>query len=397
MSPGMKATIVVVLDGAPEQALRCLAALAELPEHPAHEVVVVDDASVGLGPLLARLEGDVEIVRLPHRSGFAAAVQAGLRHATAPVAVLLRGAPELQPGALAPLLIALDDPAVAAATSVADSSAPEPSVAAHVLAARRADLADLGGALAVPPGLEVAALVAALARTGRVEPVPSSVARPPGARTGGVRRPPGEQVELSIVIPTLDATSERVRRCVAAVQNTTDAAHEIIIVDNGAPPQGFTAPVNSGLRAARGAFCVVMNDDVETLDGWWPPLRGALTRPNLPAAVAFPRTIDGPVRHDFAAWCFALSRATLDEFSVAPGEFLDPDLVVWYQDTDLLERLRAAGRPPEHVVESRIRHGLSETVLSDDGTLRAWIARQVMQDKAAFEARHGVGVAGAAR
>ena len=34
---------------------------------PEHEVVIVDDASVGLESLLARVEGDVEIVRLPHR------------------------------------------------------------------------------------------------------------------------------------------------------------------------------------------------------------------------------------------------------------------------------------------------------------------------------------------
>ena len=94
--------------------------------------------------------------------------------------------------------------------------------------------------------------MAGLARRGRVEAVPTSVARPPGRRAGGLRRAPGEEVELSIVIPTLDATSERLRRCVAALHNTTDVAHEIVVVDNGAPPQGFTAPVNSGLRAARG-------------------------------------------------------------------------------------------------------------------------------------------------
>jgi GT2 family glycosyltransferase len=239
--------------------------------------------------------------------------------------------------------------------------------------------------------------VAGLARRGRVEAVPTSVARPPGRRAGGLRRTPGEGVELSVVIPTLDATSERLRRCIAALHNTTDAPHEIVVVDNGAPPQGFTAPVNSGLRAARGAYCVVMNDDVETLDGWWPPLREALSRPSAPAAAVFPQTIDGAVRLDFAAWCFAISRDTLDRFSVAPGEFFDPELVVWYQDTDLLERLRRAGRPPEHVPASRIRHGLSETVASDDGTLRAWIQEQVARDRFAFERKHGGDVAGAAR
>jgi GT2 family glycosyltransferase len=393
----MRATIIAVLDGAPEQALRCLSALAELTPEPEHEVVIVDDASVGLEALLARVEGDVEIVRLTHRSGFGAAVTAGLERASAPVAVLLRGAPELAPGALGPLLQVLEDPDVAGATAVSDPGAPEPPVAAHVLAARRDDLAAEIGPARAPAHLEVAAIVAGLARRGRVEAVPGSVARPPGRRGGGLRRAPGQEVELSIVIPTLDATSERLRRCIAALHNTTDVAHEIIVVDNGAPPQGFTAPVNSGLRAARGAYCVVCNDDVETLDGWWPPLRDALSRPGSPAAVAFPQTVDGPVRLDFAAWCFALSRDALEQFAVAPGEFFDPELVVWYQDTDLLQRLRQVGRPPEHVPSSRISHGLSETVMSEDGTLRAWINEQVMRDKAAFERKHGGDVAGAAR
>ena len=392
------ATLVVVLDGAPEQALRCLSALAELAPEPDHEVVIVDDASVGLESLLARVEGDVEIVRLPHRSGFAAAVDRGARRGSPRRSRCSCAAlPSWRPARWPRSSRALDDPGVAGATAVADPAAPEPPVAAHVLAARTADLAADAGGPRAPAGLEVAAAVAGLARRGRVEAVPTSVARPPGRRAGGLRRAPGEEVELSIVIPTLDATSERLRRCVAALHNTTDVAHEIVVVDNGAPPQGFTAPVNSGLRAARGAYCVVLNDDVETLDGWWPPLREALSRPSAPAAAVFPQTIDGAVRLDFAAWCFAISRDTLERFAVAPGEFFDPELVVWYQDTDLLERLRQAGRPPEHVPASRIRHGLSETVASDDGTLRAWIAEQVARDRVAFERKHGGDVAGAAR
>ena len=127
--------------------------------------------------------------------------------------------------------------------------------------------------------------------------------------------------------------------------------------------------------------------DVDVLDGWWPPLRDALSRPDRRAAVAFPDTIDGAMRHDFAAWCFAVSRAALEEFAVAPGEFFDPQLVVWYQDTDLLQRLRLAGRPPEHVPASRIRHGLSETVASEDPALREWIHAEIARDTEAFVAK----------
>jgi GT2 family glycosyltransferase len=379
------ATIVVALDGAPEQALRCLAALSRLPAEPAHEVVIVDDASVGLEELLARLDGDVAIARTPARLGFAGAAALGAQRAAGDIVVFLRDAAEAEPGWLAPLVAALGDPACAAAASATAGAPDLPAVAAHAIAVRRTDLEGIGGVPAAPAGLEVAALCATLARRGSVDVVARSVVRPPGGRTGGARRPAGsaEAVELSIVIPTLDAASDRVRRCIAAAQATTDCAHEIVVIDNGAPPQGFTAPVNAGLRAARGRFMVVLNDDVELLPGWWPPLRAAL---EAGEAVVFPLTIDGAMRRDFAAWCFALSRSTLERFEVAPGEFLDPSLVVWFQDTDLLDRLRAAGKPPVCVEASRIRHGLSETVESEDPALRAWIREQVVRDKRHYDA-----------
>jgi GT2 family glycosyltransferase len=203
---------------------------------------------------------------------------------------------------------------------------------------------------------------------------------------GAARRAPGDDPELTIVIPTLDAAGERVRACVSAIHRTTaEAPYEIVLVDNGSPPQGFTAPVNSGLRAARGRYAVVMNDDVEVLPGWWPPLRDAL---DAGAAVSFPVTIDGAMRNDFAAWCFAVSREAIQRFEAEPGEFFDPRFRVWYQDTDLLARLRAAGSPPVCVEGSQIRHGLSETVASDDPELRAWIAAEVARDREAFLAKH---------
>jgi GT2 family glycosyltransferase len=387
-------SILVVLDGDPERALRCLQSLAELAPVPENEVVIVDDASVGLEPLLARLDGDVAIERTPARLGFNGAVARALSRARGDVLVLLRDAPRVDPHFLAPLVAALDDPSVTGATAVTAQAPADPAVAALALAVRRADLDAVGGPPPAPPGLEMAALVAALARRGTVEPIEASVVAAPGGRTGGLRRAPGDAVELTIVIPTLDAAGDRLRRCVAAAQAATDCPYEIVVIDNGAPPQGFTAPVNAGLRAARGRYAVVLNDDVELLPGWWPPLRDAL---DAGAAVVFPLTIDGAMRRDFAAWCFALSRATLEEFAVAEDEFLDPELVVWYQDTDLLARLRAAGRPPICVEASRIRHGLSETVGSEDPELRSWISQQVMADQRAFEAKHGAGVAGAAR
>lgn len=231
----------------------------------------------------------------------------------------------------------------------------------------------------------MAAICAELCTNGRVATIAAGVAAAAGARATSARSAPGEPAELTIVIPTLDAASERVRACVAATQAATEAAHQIVLVDNGAPPQGFTAPVNAGLRAVDTPYAVVMNDDVEPLPGWWEPQRAAL---DAGAAVTFPLTIEGGMREDFAAWCFALSRQTLAAMAHAPGEFFDPALRVWYQDTDLLTRLRAIGRPPLLVREAHIRHALSATVASEDPALRTWIERTVREDRATFLAKH---------
>ena len=376
----MKATVVVHLQGGPEQALRCFESLALLPPEPQHEVIVVDDASVGLEDLLARLEGDVNVISLPQRTGLAGSLERAAQEASGEVLVMLRGAPEVAHGWLAPLVSAVTRDGLSAAASTTAGDPRAHLVSAYALAAPRA------GVQPVPSVADEHVFAAlSLKLGGRAEQVPASTLIAPGTRMGAARRAPGEDPQLTIVIPTLDAASERVRACVSAIQARTEGPYDIVLVDNGAPPQGFTAPVNAGLRAARGGYAVVMNDDVEVLPGWWPPLREAL---DGGASVTFPLTIDGAMRGDFAAWCFAVSRDTLERFEAEPGEFFDPSFRVWYQDTDLLARLRAAGSPPVCVEGSRIRHGLSETVASDDPELRAWIAAEVARDREAFLAKH---------
>src|SRR3954453_19404329 len=115
MTPSV--SIVVCLDGGAEQALRCFGALAALPESPAHEVVVVDNASTGLDDLLGQLDGDVTVARSPARLPFGAAAMVGVGHSSGEVVVILRGAPEVGAGWLAPLASRLHDRAVKAATS----------------------------------------------------------------------------------------------------------------------------------------------------------------------------------------------------------------------------------------------------------------------------------------
>src|SRR5690606_33994930 len=104
------------------------------------------------------------------REGFAAAATRGLARCRGEVVVALRGAPEVAPGFLAPLVDALADPGVAAVTPVTASAPDEPPVAAHAMAVRRADVDALPPA---PAGLEIAALCAERAHAGRVEASPA--------------------------------------------------------------------------------------------------------------------------------------------------------------------------------------------------------------------------------
>lgn len=385
MSSADPVSIIVPLSGGPTQALRCLEGIAAQGDEKAFEVIVIDDGAVGLESLLARLEGDVEVIRSDRRRGLAASLRLGIEHANGEVVVLIRDAAAPAAGWLSPLVDTLGDATVGMVASVTAGEVSSVPLGAFSIALRHTDLRSID-IPDVPPTLLVGTLALSLAERGlRVSSAPASVIHAPGRRTGGARRSPGEPPELTIVIPTLDAASDRVRGTLAALQAATDVAHEVVIVDNGSPPQGFASPVNAGLRAARTPYVVVMNDDVELLPGWWPPLREAL---DAGAAVAFPLTVDGAMRHDFAAWCFAMPSTTLSVHGHAPGEFFDPTLVVWYQDTDLLHRLRLAGCPPVLVEASRIRHGLSETVATEDAELARWIRTQVTADRERFLRKH---------
>jgi GT2 family glycosyltransferase len=189
-------------------------------------------------------------------------------------------------------------------------------------------------------------------------------------------------VELSVVIPTVDALSDRVARCLGSVRAQTSASHEIALIENRWPPQGFTLPVNAGVRSAQGDYIVVMNDDVAVREGWWPPLRAAL---DSGASLALPGAADYNRDH-FAAFCFGLRTESLPRLESRPGHLFDPDLKLWFSDLDLLLRLLEAGDPPVVVRESEIVHYGGETVLADPSG-ESWIEEQIQRDRAVFYER----------
>ena len=102
----------------------------------------------------------------------------------------------------------------------------------------------------------------------------------------------------SIIIPCWGQL-EFTRQCLAALKSHTRRPWELIIVDNGstdgtpdylagvsdmanmpvtvvtnATNRGFPAAVNQGLKAARGEYLVLLNNDVVVTDGWLEQLVG---------------------------------------------------------------------------------------------------------------------------
>ena len=380
----MDVAIYVSATGTAAALEQCLVCLGELDEHPAHRVVIVDNATTGFEALFARLGGDIELVRLANPVSEAVALATALHTAPAEVVVYLRDAARVAPGWLGALVAPLATAECVATTSITGGQHTHP-VQALALAWKATAL---DGVPDIPADHLVAALVANLGSVGRVAGADGALVVPALAGVGGPEIAPyGSVPLLSVVIPTLDAASPRLRDCVAAIHANTGVPHEIVIVDNFAPPQGFSAPVNTGLRGARGDYLVVCNDDVEVLPGWWPPLQETL---DDGATVAYPRTVDTAEHEGFSAWCFALTRESMVEHSVAPGAFFDPDMVVWFQDSDLMVRLQRAGSPPRRVAESRIRHGRSLSVNTPDPRLREWIVEQIERDRCSFEAKTGL-------
>lgn len=391
----MKVSVIAPVRGSLDRALRVLEPLTALPPFPQHECVIVDATDGALDPIVGCLDGQVRVVHVEGTATWSEAARAGMAAASGDVLTFMDHDVEVGPNWLAPLIAAVQGPGTRMAISAdpADRNAAHTIAATKAFAVRRRELEAVGGIPPVSDDLVMPATVLALAaRCDVVQVDESQAVRRPVPRVRG-RHLPGTDPEITIVVPTLDATSEQTQRCLWSLQEHTDVAYDIVVVDNGAPPQGFTAPVNAGLRAARGRYVVVCNDDVEVLSGWWAPLKRTL---DSGASIAYPMTVGGVNRRDFAAWFFAMTRASLVQHGVTPQDFFRPELRIWYQDTDLLHRLRMAGNPPVLVPQSRIRHGLSKTVLADDPVLKHWVGRQVRADKVVFEALHGTNVPGAA-
>ena len=167
-------------------------------------------------------------------------------------------------------------------------------------------------------------------------------------------------MKTSVVIPTWNRP-ELLARCVAAVHEHTEDDYELIVIDNGSEPRGWTWAANRGMRAAEGEVVVLLNDDCIVEPGWLPPLRVALeTERHLWAVSATdPEGDNWPLN----PWALALLRHR--------GEVTFDDRYIHFlSDCEFMERAKGHYR---RVEESHVRHVRSgEKSPVELTTLRSW-------------------------
>jgi GT2 family glycosyltransferase len=181
-------------------------------------------------------------------------------------------------------------------------------------------------------------------------------------------------METSIIVPTWNRPSV-LASCLAAIHDHTDGDYEVIVIDSGSEPRGWTWAANRGVRLAEG-LPVLLNDDCLVQPGWLPPLLAALAEdPNLWAVSATdPKGDNWPLN----VWALAIPQPS---FGWGTGPFARR-YIHWQSDCDLMERYAGHYR---RVEESLVRHErgpqptdpellavMREWHLNDYGTLPTW-------------------------
>lgn len=179
----------------------------------------------------------------------------------------------------------------------------------------------------------------------------------------------------SIIVPTFD-NYDQLADCVQSIHNTTEN-FELIIVDNGDKPLGYTDPVVRGMRAARGDLIIALNDDVTVEQGWQDPLLAEAAKGTWVFSPDHP-TDQGKA----LGWFLCFSR----EGYIGTGGF-DTQFTLWCADVDLFKRCLQYDRPPVRVAGPTPKHAYSTTTSHPDwqNLIKQW----QQEDLAKYRAKWG--------
>jgi GT2 family glycosyltransferase len=169
-----------------------------------------------------------------------------------------------------------------------------------------------------------------------------------------------EPLDLSIVVLAWNQL-ELTRRCVASIRDHTDAAYELIIVDNGSEVEaaawaeaaadtavlhatnlGFSKGMNAGLHAAQGSAIAFVNNDTTLPAGWASPLLEILESKHVGIALPAVTAAGNP---------FAVRTEAGSKRLQVPRFRHLPSGVVYVMDTDVVRALGGWGE--EYEIASR--------------------------------------------
>ncbi len=189
----------------------------------------------------------------------------------------------------------------------------------------------------------------------------------------------------SIVIPTIDKESERVRRCLESIaDNGRGTRYEALVVED-TEREGFAATCNRGIAQARGAFVCLVNDDTVVYPGWLANMLAVMYAfPDVglvgPVSdnVSGPQArlpIAGPVSQQvgrLVGFCLLIRRSVIDKIGG-----LDPSFGLNFEDDDYGLRAQSAGFKLRIALDSFVHHDCHATftALGIDGgatMAKAW-------------------------
>lgn len=215
-----------------------------------------------------------------------------------------------------------------------------------------------------------------------------------------------EQVKVrgltSIIIPAYFLNNplfHQTGNCIGSIREHTDkekTPYEIILVINGETGIGFKEPytdtycdkviqnpenlgfakaVNQGIRASKGEYIAIINNDVQVFDNWLPDLQEALGQIDLIEAtpmygMPFARAVEAKVLRDktreqrieetFTNFrdfsCILAKKSLFDEIGLFDEEFF-----MYGEDIDLVKRLEAVGKKDASTKRVNIHHIIGST------------------------------------
>ena len=160
--------------------------------------------------------------------------------------------------------------------------------------------------------------------------------------------------KISIVIPTVLGNEKLLMRALSSLVKFKDPKHEYEFVIVANDWEGFSIPVNRGLKMATGEFVLIMNDDVEVQgSGWEDNFLKAFENLSV-GIVGHHRTEQHDKRYS-AMWFTMIKKTLFEELG-----YLDENMNLYSQDIDFGYRAMKAGYETSFA-EAPIRHYTSST------------------------------------